>query len=157
ILLHLIMRQEPKKLPFPAFRFLKLRRRINQRKMRLRHLLLLLLRMFLIALIAVALFQPTLISDQFNIKGEQPIACVIVIDTSPSMGYVLADRSGLSEARQPGLRMLEETAQGPWTALDDARFRALELIDELPPGSRVAVVDTADRDAYWALSLAEAR
>jgi hypothetical protein len=157
ILLHLIMRQEPKKLPFPAFRFLKLRRRINQRKMRLRHLLLLLLRMFLIALIAVALFQPTLISDQFNIKGEQPIACVIVIDTSPSMGYVLADRSGLSEARQRGLRMLEETAQGPWTALDDARFRALELIDELPPGSRVAVVDTADRDAYWALSLAEAR
>src|SRR5277367_354040 len=103
ILLHLIMRQEPKKLPFPAFRFLKMKRRINQRKMRLRHLLLLLLRMFLIALIAFALFQPRLLSDRFNIKGEQPIACVIVIDTSPSMGYVLVvDRSGLSAARKRG-------------------------------------------------------
>jgi hypothetical protein len=158
ILLHLIMRQEPKRLPFPAFRFLKLRRRINQRKLRLRHLLLLLLRMFLIALIAFALFQPTLLSNRFNIKGEQAIACVVVIDTSPSMGYVVADRSGLSEARQRGLKLLEESDQGPWTALDDARFRAMELIDELPPGSRVAVIDTSDRgDAYPALSLPEAR
>ena len=157
ILLHLIMRQEPKKLPFPAFRFLKMRRRINQRKMRLRHILLLLLRMFLIALVALALFQPTLLSDRFNIKGEQPIACVIVIDTSPSMGYVLADRSGLSDSRKHGLRMLEETEQGPWTCLDDARFRAMELIDELPPGSKVAVIDTSDRTADFALSIDEAR
>ena len=43
VLLHLIMRQEPKRLPFPAFRFLKQQRQINQRKIRLRHLLLLLL------------------------------------------------------------------------------------------------------------------
>ena len=56
ILLHLIMRQEPKRLPFPAFRFLKLQKRINQRKIRLRHLLLLLLRMALIALICLSLF-----------------------------------------------------------------------------------------------------
>jgi hypothetical protein len=157
ILLHLIMRQEPKKLPFPAFRFLRLRRRINQRKMRLRHLLLLLLRMLLIALIAFALFQPTLLSDRFNIKGEQPLACVLVVDTSPSMGYVLADRSGLSEARQRGLKLLEEPPEGSWTALDEARARALELIDELPPGSKVAVIDTSDRDAFWVLSLPEAR
>ena len=125
ILLHLMMRQEPKKLPFPAFRFLKLRRRINQRKMRLRHLILLMLRMFLILLIALALFQPTIISDQFNIRGDSPIACIIVIDTSPSMGYVLSDRAGLTEARQRGLKMLDEPASGSWTALDDARYRAL--------------------------------
>jgi hypothetical protein len=157
ILLHLIMRQEPKKLPFPAFRFLKLRRRINQRKMRLRHLLLLLLRMFLILLIALALFQPTIISDQFNIRGDSPISCIIVIDTSPSMGYVLSDRAGLTEARQRGLKLLEEPANGPWTGLDDARFRAMELLEDLPPGSKVAVVGTDDRDAVWALSLPEAK
>ncbi|HKA07544.1 MAG TPA: BatA domain-containing protein, partial [Gemmataceae bacterium] len=63
ILLHLIMRQEPKRLPFPAFRFLKLQKRINQRKIRLRHLLLLLLRMALIALICLSLFQPTFLSE----------------------------------------------------------------------------------------------
>ncbi|MCE9533764.1 MAG: BatA domain-containing protein [Planctomycetes bacterium] len=157
ILLHLIMRQEPKKLPFPAFRFLKLRRKTNQRKMRLRHFLLLFMRMLLIALVAWALFQPKFLSNRFNIKGEQAIACVIVIDTSPRMGYVLADRTGLTDARKRGLKLLEETEQGPWTALDDARFRALELIEDLPPSSTVAVIDTADREANWALSLPDAR
>lgn len=157
ILLHLIMRQEPKKLPFPAFRFLKLRRRINQRKMRLRHLLLLLMRMLLILLIALALFQPTMISDQFNIRGDTPISCVIVIDNSPSMGYVLSDRAGLTEARQRGLKMLDEPVNGPWTALDDARFRVMELLEELPHGSKVAVIGTDDREAMWALSLSEAK
>jgi len=162
ILLHLIMRQEPKKLPFPAFRFLKMKRRINQRKMRLRHLLLLLLRMALIALIAWVLFQPRWGSDYFNIKGEQPVACVIIIDTSPSMGYVLSvDRGALPPGRKRGPEMLEETSSSdrerPWTALDEARFRALELIDELPPASKVAVIDSSDREAIWALTLQEAR
>jgi hypothetical protein len=165
ILLHLIMRQEPKKLPFPAFRFLKMKRRINQRKMRLRHFILLAMRMFLIALICLALFSQSddgrrsLLSDRLNIKGEQPIACVLVIDTSPSMSYVLSvDRNGLSEARKRGPALLEEESAGrSWTALDESRFRAMELIDELPPGSKVAVVDTADRDGFWSLALPEAR
>ena len=50
IILHLIMKQEPKRLPFPAFRFLKQRLKSNQRKLRLRHLILLALRVLLIAL-----------------------------------------------------------------------------------------------------------
>jgi hypothetical protein len=158
ILLHLIMRQEPKKLQFPAFRFLKLRRRINQRKMRLRHFFLLLLRMILIALIALALFQPKVVSDGFNF-GESPVSAVIVLDTSPTMGMILAeDRSGLSPARQAGLRLLQESEQGPWTALDDARARIMELMQELPPGSRVAILDTSDRgEPIWERSLDDAR
>ena len=36
ILVHLIMRQKPRQLPFPAFRFLRQRHLINRRKMRLR-------------------------------------------------------------------------------------------------------------------------
>jgi hypothetical protein len=129
ILLHLIMRQEPKRLQFPAFRFLKLRRRINQRKLRLRHLLLMLMRMFLIVLMCIALFQPTILSEGLSLRGEQPVAAVLVIDTSPSMGYVLAaDRMGLTEARMRGLKLLEESPQGPWTALDDARARAMEML-----------------------------
>jgi len=159
ILLHLIMRQEPKRLHFPAFRFLKQRRRTNQRKLRLRHLLLMLLRMCLIILMCVALFQPTLVSEGFSLRGEQPVAAVLVIDTSPSMGYALvADRTGLSEARMRGMKLLEEPPQGPWTALDDARARAMEILDELPPGSKVAIVDTAERgEANWSLSAADAR
>jgi hypothetical protein len=157
ILLHLIMRQEPKRQPLPTFRFLKLKQKINDRKIRLRHWLLLAMRMLLIALICLALFQPRLLSNRFNIRGEQPVAAVIVLDTSPSMGYEVANRAGLSPARQRGLRLLEETAQGPWTMLDDARFRALELIEELPPNSKVAIVECAERLADWSPTAFDAR
>ena len=44
ILVHLIMRQKPRVLPFPAFRFLRQRALTNRRTLRLRHLLLMLLR-----------------------------------------------------------------------------------------------------------------
>jgi hypothetical protein len=159
ILLHLIMRQEPKRLPFPAFRFLKLQRRVNQRKIRLRHLLLLLLRMALIALICLSLFQPTILSQGFSLRGDRPVAAVIVLDTSPSMGYQLAlDRSGLTEGRQRGLKLLDEKAEGPWTCLDEARGRALEILEDLPSGSKVAIIDTAGRgEPLWSSDLNAAR
>src|SRR5688572_16885694 len=78
VLLHLLMRQKPRRLPFPAFRFLVQKHRSNQRKLRLRHLLLLLLRMLLLALICLAVAQPRL---------GQPVAAVLVFDTSYSMEY----------------------------------------------------------------------
>lgn len=136
VLLHLIMKQEPKRLPFPAFRFLKFRQKTNQRKMRLRHLLLLLMRMLLIALFAATLYQPVVQSQSFlNVLGDQPVMAVLIVDTSPSMGYTSNEK----------------------TRLDDARTRALELLDDLPPGSRVAVLDTADPIAAWEQSTSDAR
>ena len=135
VLLHLIMKQEPKRLPFPALRFLQQKKRINQRKMRLRHLLLLALRMLLIGLFGLTLFQPTLFSEALNLSAEQPVAVVLIVDTSPSMGY---------------------TANGR-TRLDEARRRALELLDELPAGSRVAVLDPAEPGGQWEQSVADAR
>lgn len=159
VLLHLIMRQEPKRLTFPAFRFLKQQRRINQRKLRLRHWLLLFLRMMLIALICVALTQPSIISQGLNLGGGQPVNAILILDTSPSMGYILfSDRSALPESRKEAARLLGEGTNEAWTALDDARARMLEMLNEFPAGSRVAIVDTADRGrAYWANSLNEAR
>ncbi|MGL4420992.1 MAG: BatA domain-containing protein [Gemmataceae bacterium] len=136
ILLHLILRQEPKRLVFPAIRFLQQKRRQNQRKLRLRHWLLMALRMLLIALFGLALYQPTLLhSGLINLAAEQPVACVIVVDTSASMGLV---------------------ANGK-TRLDEARRRGSELFDELPTGSRVAIVSTDDPAPRWELSLADAR
>jgi|SRR5579883_1515894 len=135
ILLHLIMKQEPKRLTFPAFRFLKQKLKTNQRKLRLRHFILLALRMLLIALFALALYQPTFKSDRLNIRGEQPIAVVIVIDTTPSMGYVSNDK----------------------TRLDEARRRARELLDELPEKSPIAIVDTAELTGHWLPDMGAAR
>jgi hypothetical protein len=137
ILLHLIMKREPKRLVFPAVRFLRQKQRTNQRKMRLRHLLLLLLRMMLIALFCLALYQPRLPSAGLilPLSGEQPVAAVLILDTSPSMGY---------------------TADGK-TRLDEARRRALELLDDLPAESRVAVLEPTDPVGTWEVSVGDAR
>ena len=99
ILMHLLMRQKPKHLLFPAFRFLQQRAKTNQRKIRLRHLILLLMRIGLIVLICLALARPRLFSDRVGFGQNQLIAAVILIDTSPSMEYGVAGKSRLEEAR----------------------------------------------------------
>jgi hypothetical protein len=128
-----MMRQKPKHLLFPAFRFLQQRAKTNQRKIKLRHLLLLLLRMLLIALIVLALVRPRFFSDRFNL-GSQNAAVVLVIDTSPSMEYTAGGKSRLDETKQ----------------------RALEVLDEVGDGSRVAIIDSGGKLQEWS-SVAEAR
>jgi hypothetical protein len=135
VLLHLIMRQKPKHLMFPAFRFLLQRHRTNQRKLRLRHLLLLALRLLLIAGICLALARPKVFSDRLNLSSERPVAAVLVFDTSYSMEYVSGGKSRLEEAKR----------------------RALELLEELPPESRVAILNTAEPGGEWLASLSLAR
>ncbi|MGE3804707.1 MAG: BatA domain-containing protein [Gemmataceae bacterium] len=134
VLLHLIMRQQPKHLLFPAMRFLMQRHRTNQRKLQLRHLLLLALRLLLLAAICLALARPKLFSERLNLTGKRPVAAVLLFDTSPSMEY----------------------RQGEDSRLDDARRRGLELLDDLPENSRVAVLDT-NLGGDWLPNIAEAR
>src|SRR5918998_3782843 len=80
VLLHLILRQKPRTLPFPAFRFLVARHRSNQRKLRLRHLLLLLLRIGLLALLILAVARPRILDGNLGLSGERPVAAVLVFD-----------------------------------------------------------------------------
>src|SRR5215469_13163354 len=91
VLIHLVTREKPKHLLFPAFRFLRQKYHSNRRKLRLHHLLLLLLRMLLIALLCLALARPLLHADRVNILGfnttNQSVAVVLLFDTSPSMEY----------------------------------------------------------------------
>ncbi len=125
VLIHLIMRQKPRRLSFPAFRFLRQQHRINQRRLRLQHLLLLLLRMLLIAALCLALARPRLVSSSLSFGADQPVTAVLVFDTSASMG--------LSDGKQ--------------NRLDEARGRARELFDEIADGSRVALLDSGDYTA----------
>lgn len=60
VVLHFLLRAKPKKLLFPALRLVQVRRKRNVRRMRLRHLWLLLLRIAVIALIVLALARPSL-------------------------------------------------------------------------------------------------
>src|SRR6266446_8606098 len=107
ILVHLIMRQKPKTLRFPAFRFLVQRHRTNLRKLRLRHLLLLALRVGIIAVIFLALAQPLLQSSGPGLAGDHPVAVVLVFDTSPSMNYKASDgATRLDLAKAQALKLL---------------------------------------------------
>lgn len=135
ILLHLIMRQQPKHLLFPAIRFLLQQHRINQRKLRLRHLLLLALRVLVLAAFCLALARPKVFSERLNWSAERPVAAVLIFDTSLSMEYNVAGQ----------------------TRLEEAKRRALELLDEFPQGSRVAVLDSAEPGGEWLVSPSQAR
>jgi hypothetical protein len=66
IVLHLIMRQKPKLMEFPALRFIQRRHETNQRRLRLRHILLLSLRALLIALLALAFARPRVVPMELN-------------------------------------------------------------------------------------------
>src|SRR5436190_4041506 len=66
IVLHLIMRQRPKQLIFPALRFIHERRLANQRRLQLRHWLRLVLRCGAIGLFVVALARPSVASGALS-------------------------------------------------------------------------------------------
>src|SRR3954468_10586708 len=89
VLLHLLMRQKPRRVRFPAFRFLKARQRVNQRKIRLQHLLLLLLRVAVVAALCLALARPRIFASRTGAAGDRAVHAVLLVDTSASMGYAI--------------------------------------------------------------------
>jgi len=123
IVLHLVMRRRPQRLIFPALRFVQNRRSANQTRLRLRHLLLLLLRCGLILFLAIALARPT-IRGSGRLGGQDaPIAAAVVINNSPRMEY----------------------RQKNHTRLQRAKEMVAWLLDELPIDTPVAVVARGDR------------
>jgi hypothetical protein len=131
VLLHLILRPRPKILRFPAFRFLRQQHMSNRRRLRLQHLLLLLLRMAVIAGLCLALARPRLAGVPWAV-GERPVIAVLLFDTSKSMDYG-------SVGGGPG-------------RLDEAKTRARELLDEMAEDSRIIVLDSAEvlrEDEPW--------
>ena len=139
VLLHFLRRQQPKPLVFPAFLFLIQKERTNTRSLRLRHWLLLLLRMAIIALICLALARPRLLHESFGISREKPVAMVLIFDTTPSMDY----------------------KHGETTRLDLVKSRALELLEPLPDDCKVLILDAGDPSSFgredWLPSLEKAR
>lgn len=120
ILLHLIMRRRPRHLEFPALRLIRRRQRANQRRLRLRHLLLLALRVAAILLLAAAMARPSVKFSGAWGSQERPVAAALVFDTSMRMEYRHENETRLEHARKMGL----------W------------LLRQLPAESEIAVLDT---------------
>ncbi len=66
VVLHLMMRQRPKQFVFPALRFIHERRLANQRRLQLRHWLLLALRCGAVGLLVLALARPSVASGSLS-------------------------------------------------------------------------------------------
>ncbi len=127
IILHMVMRRTPVPHTFPALRFLQERAIANRRRLQVSHLLLLLLRMAAILLLALALARPVLRGAGWLPNAEAPVAAALVFDTAPRM-------------------LLRE---GNRTRLEQAVARGRLLLDKLPEGSQIAVLDTAGTPAAF--------
>ena len=112
VILHLFMKQTPKRIIFPALQLIRERQKRSQKKLKVKNWLLLLARMALLALMALALARPRLFSQTSLGDEEVPTAIALVFDTSLSMGYKeKPDKSLLDEAKERALRDPQEDAR----------------------------------------------
>ena len=130
VLLHLLMRRKPVPHQFPAIRFLQARSQIKKRRLKLQHLLLLLVRVLALCILVLAVSRPILRGAGWIVDQEGPVAVACVVDTAP--------------------RML--LRQGNRTRIDKVQDVASNLFDKLPPESKIAIVDTGDGGATFSAS-----
>ncbi len=71
LVLHLLLRQKPKKLMFPALRLIQQRRKQNVQRLKLRHLWLLLARMAVIALVVLAIARPSVPAADYSLNVRE--------------------------------------------------------------------------------------
>jgi hypothetical protein len=101
ILIHLINRRRARVRPFSAVAFLLSSNKRVARKLKLRQLLLLLVRTFLIACIPLALSKPIYESEAGDLAASPgPSATVLVLDNSLSMAYRLGEKRLFDRARE---------------------------------------------------------
>jgi hypothetical protein len=197
IVLHLVMRQKPKQLVFPAIRFIQKRQETNRRSLRLRHLLLLLLRCLVVVLAALALARPSvssglfgnwliigalmlllalisllLLAGLFTGQGKfmlivlgglaaavsAALVTMLVGTLRESSGTLIGDREAPVAAvmifdSSPRMRYRHENL----TRLEQAQEMADWMIGQLPPESRVAVLDSRGITPVFSLDLGAAR
>lgn len=132
VLIHLLLRPRPRRVRFPALAFMRATLVASQRASRLRHWLLLLVRMSLLALVALLLASPTC----RPLHEAGPLSAVVVIDD--------------------GLRMRSRVRfDDHTTLLDQAQAAATTLarrLPGLPPGTQMAIVGSHDGGAGVALT-----
>ncbi|MCZ6858008.1 MAG: BatA domain-containing protein [Gemmatimonadetes bacterium] len=157
-LLHLLARRLPPVVPFPAVRYLSETERRHSRRLKLRNLLLLLLRTFLILLIALAMSRP-IARVPFG-GSHEPAALGLLVDNSLSSGAVVDGRRVLDALADQARHVLDRAGDDDrlWLILADGLPRRASILEAR------AVLDTLSpwpirldlSDAIRAVSLAMA-
>ncbi len=120
LIIHLVMKQTPKRVIFPALQLIRQRHKRSTKRLKIKNWLLLAARMALVALMALALARPALNARVPLGDREVPTALSMVIDTSLSMGYTDRGKTRLAEAKE----------------------LAMEVLRKLPESSQVYVIDS---------------
>jgi hypothetical protein len=120
VLIHLLNRRRPRDEMLPTMRFLAAGLAGSVRRFRLRHLLVLALRVAAVLLIVAALARPAYRGAFAFRKGAAPVNAIIVIDNSLSMAY---ETTGVSR-------------------FNEGRLLARDVLRSLAPGSRAGLVVT---------------
>jgi hypothetical protein len=126
-ILHLLARRLPPVVPFPAVRYLSETERRQSRRLKLRNLLLLLLRTFLIALIALAASRPIARAPWGG--SHEPSAVAVVLDNSLSSGAVVDGRRVLDVLVDQGRHVFDRASDEDrvWLVLADGLPRQVSL------------------------------
>ena len=100
VLLHMLKKGQPKRIIFPAMRFLLERQQKSRRRSQLQNLLLLLVRVAIMLLACLALARPLLPNPGIDLGQGAMVRAVLVLDLSPSMGQKQGQSTPLDEARR---------------------------------------------------------
>src|SRR5262245_26619685 len=112
ILLHLINRTRAKKVPFTALRFIEQSLAQQSIKYRLRELLLMVLRVAMMALLALLLARPLFRSKYFSFVQKVQSTAVVVLDDTLSMSYREGERTLGERARDEAIKYLDTLTEG---------------------------------------------
>jgi len=132
VLLHLLMQGKPKVIEFPAVMFILQKIETHRRNYRLKHILLMAMRILLFTLLGLALARPMLKLGWFSTENQggvmsqfvtslasqdAPIAAAIVIDTSLRMNYMAENKTRLEEAQEFAKWILRQIPQNSSVAI----------------------------------------
>ena len=115
VIIHLLFRRRAPQVFFSTIRFLQLCVRKAARRRRIENLLLLIFRMLLFGLLAVALARPFLKSSLA--EGSGPASTVIVLDNSYSMGTRQQGVERFAHAKDAARRLVREMSERDSVAL----------------------------------------
>jgi hypothetical protein len=136
-LLHLLERRVPPDADFPPLRYLSEAERQSARRLKLRHLFLLILRTTLIAVLVLAAARPLVPTRASGARLHEPTALVVILDNSVSSGLVVDGRPTLDRLKVAARASLERATASDrlWLVLADGVARA---------GTREALLATVE-------------
>src|SRR6478736_2833851 len=148
VLLHLMMRQRPKQQIFPALRFVRERKLANQRRLQLRHWLLLALRCGVIGVIVMALARPSVASGAISswiAAGLLGVLCAVTVIVA-----VVSLARGVSRVLSSGFAGLAAVllVVALFLAARAAGGKSPIIGDQESPVAAAIVIDTSPRMQY---------